>query len=161
MFTTFILFYVTSEIFNILLCTETIYINNLNIISQNTMPSDIIKEKIFVEYNNKCVFSLFSDFFGKSNSSYVYYPSHFTDNNIIISNKNIITVNYIECESNNISTLDCIFSKQFSILNKTIESYTNYFNKNESLRCDLNAIATEYCYYQQYCITKKAPTIYT
>lgn len=150
-FTTFILFYATSVIFNILLCVETINNNNLEVISQSTISSDIIKGN--TKNINKCVFSVFSDFFDRSNISYVYYPSYFTGNNN--------SINIIICDSNSVSSLDSIssldyiISKQFYILNKTVESYTNYFNKNEALKCDLNAIATEYSYYKQYCIANK------
>jgi hypothetical protein len=141
---TFIIFYATSILFNILLCTETINNNNLEVIGQSTMSSDIMKENTSVKYNNKCAFSIFSDFFDKSCSSYKYYPKYFIGTNLNIT-----------YGDNNLSSLNYIISKQFYVLDKTVQEFTKYFNNNESLKYDLNAIATEYSYYKEYCIPKK------
>jgi len=140
---TFIIFYITSVLFNVLLCTETISNNNLDVICQSTKPSDIIKENISVKYNNKCVFSIFIDFFDKSGSSYKYYPKNFIGN---------VNITYGD---DNVSSLNYIISKQFYVLNKTVQEFTMYFNSNELLKYDLNSIATEYSYYKEYCLNKK------
>jgi len=99
------------------------------------------KEKSSTKYTNKCVFSVFSDLFDKSYSSYKYYPSCFIETNVKIIN-----------EENNISSLDYIYSKQFSILDKLVKSYMKYYDCNEQLIYDLNAMRIEYSYYKNNCL---------
>lgn len=143
-YATFIIFYVTSEIFNILLCTETINNNNLEVISQSTMPP-YIKENTCDKYNNN---SILSNFFDKSSFSYIYYPNQYNPNNFFEINTNITY------EDNNITTLNSILSKQFYVLDKTVQEFREYFNKNELLKHDLKSIATEYSNYKAYCLNK-------
>jgi len=138
---TFIIFYATNLLLNLFICTENIN-NNLEIINQSTMSLDIAKENSNNNYNNKCIFSIFSRFFVKSCSSpYIYYPSNFLETNFKMTHLD-----------NNISSVDYIISKQFIILDKTIQEFTKYFNDKELLIYDLNAWATEFSYYKQYCL---------
>jgi hypothetical protein len=128
------------------LITENIN-NNLEIINQSTLSSDIVKENSYIKRTNKCVFSIFSDFFDKPYSSYKYYPNQYDLNNFFGININTTHVD------NKVSTLDYIKSKQFYVLDKTVQQFTKYFNNNELLKYDLNAIAAEFSYYKQYCLT--------
>jgi hypothetical protein len=134
---TFILFYTTYKLFNIF-----DVLNNgstLEVINQDILPLDV--EQKTIKYTNKCVFNIFNDIFNRFYSSYTYYPSCFIETNVRIIN-----------EENNFSSLDYIYSKQFYILDKSVKSFMNYYDCNERLKYDLNAIRIEYSYYKKYCL---------
>jgi len=110
---TFIIFYATSVLFNVLLCSEIIN-NNLDVINENTISSNVIKENTFVKCTNKCLFSVFSDFFDKSNF-YRHYPGCFIEYDYPYKYDNIYLPDHA----------------------------VQYMNNAEALKCDLIAIATE------------------
>jgi len=138
---TFILFYTVSELFNIV---ETMN-NNTLVISSGTLLSDSLERNTYKD-SNKCIFNILNDLFDKSSSSR-YYPSYFIDSNININLFQIAKGN------DNISLLDYITSKQFYVLDSTVQSFSEYFYNNDLLKYDLNKIAKEYSYYKQYCLT--------
>jgi hypothetical protein len=114
--------------------------NTLEVINQDILSLDV-KQKTSSKYTNKCVFNIFSDLFDNSYSYSKYYPSCFIETNVKIINK-----------ENNISSLDYIYSKQFYILDKSVKSFMKYYDCNEELKYDLNAIRIEYSYYKKYCL---------
>lgn len=135
----FILFYIINEIIYLINVVDK---NILEVVADITISENITKESVYVKQTNKCIFNVFIDLFNSS-SSFKHCPDYFIDSKIKLIN-----------EKNNIPLTDYIISKQFYILNNTVQSFSEYFNKNELLKYDLNSIVKEYSYYKQYCITK-------
>ena len=131
---TFVIYLEVSQLFNVI---EIIDKEILEISKESIVSSDIYKENTHEKCTNKSLFNIFTNLFKVTNSSYEYYPNYFVPN---------------EFENNNIYSSNNIISKQFSVLNKIVKSYAEYYNSNEALKYDLNTIRTEFSFYKKYCL---------
>jgi hypothetical protein len=75
-FTIFIIYLEVSQLFDM---PDIINEEVLEIANESIKPVDSYKENFYKKSINKCIFSIFSDFFVKSNTSYKYYPNCFME----------------------------------------------------------------------------------
>lgn len=142
-FINFILFFEVSQLFNLF---ETINNDVLVIYNESIVSSDIYKENSSL-CTKRSIFGLFTELFKVTNSYYEYCPSYFISNNLIYVNGNISLDYNVSKEFSH-----QIILKQFGVIDNIVKSYTEYYNRNESLMHDLNAIRTEFTYYKRYCL---------
>jgi len=96
-------------------------------ISNNNLESTVCSET----FNNVCTKQCIFDPFIKIFNSTSYSPSYFLPVEFKVNVKDY-------------SLLEHIYTKQFAILDKNSKLFYEYVNNTESLKCDINAIVTEY-----------------